>query len=267
MSYLYIFIGTLLIMQQQQQYPSVSVVIPTLNEARNLYHVLPHIPSTVSEIVLVDGHSQDDTVAVAKRLVPGIRVLKQAGRGKGNALREGIAACTGDIIVTLDADGSTDPNEIPRFVEALLQGYDFAKGSRFMVGGGSEDITFVRNLGNYGLSMMVNMLFRTRFSDLCYGYNAFWKYCTDYVKIDCSGFEVETLLNLRMHKARFKIAEVPSFERRRVYGKSNLHTVRDGWRVLKTILNEKREDIKTSRRREDISIVRNAVERLLKFNR
>lgn len=253
--------------QQQQPYPSISVVIPTLNEAKNLYHVLPHIPPTVSEIVLVDGHSQDDTVAVARKLVPTVRILKQAGKGKGNALREGIAACTGDIIVTLDADGSTDPTEIPRFVEALLQGNDFAKGSRFMTGGGSEDITFIRNLGNYWLSMMVNMLFRTRFSDLCYGYNAFWKYCTDYVKIDCNGFEVETLLNLRMHKARFKIAEVPSFERRRVYGESNLNTVRDGWRVLKTILKEKHDDLKSSRRREETLESRSVMGRLLRFNK
>src|SRR5690349_9299975 len=173
-------------MQQQQQHPSISVVIPALNEAKNLYHVLPHIPSTVSEIVLVDGHSHDDTITVARQLVPTIRIIKQGGKGKGNALREGIAACTGDIIVTLDADGSTDPNEIPRFIEALLQGNDFAKGSRFMVGGGSEDITFIRNLGNYCLSMIVNVLFQTSFSDLCYGYNAFWKHCIDYVKLDCS---------------------------------------------------------------------------------
>jgi glycosyltransferase involved in cell wall biosynthesis len=252
---------------QQQQQPSISVVIPALNEAKNLYHVLPYIPSTVDEIVLVDGHSYDDTITVAQQLVPTIRILKQAGKGKGNALREGIAACTGDIIVTLDADGSADPNEIPRFIEALLQGNDFAKGSRFMTGGGSEDITFIRSLGNYWLSMMVNILFQTRFSDLCYGYNAFWKYCIDHVKIDCNGFEVETLLNLRMHKARFKIAEVPSFERRRVYGASNLRTVRDGWRVLKTILNEKHDDIMSSRRHEDISIFRGVVGRLLKLNK
>ncbi len=140
----------------------------------------------------------------------------------------------------LDADGSADPNEIPRFVQALLAGYDYAKGSRFMRGGGSHDITFLRRAGNFGLSKLVNILYRVRFSDLCYGYNAFWKYCLNYVEIDSDGFEVETLINIRMHKARLKIIEVPSFEYRRLYGISKLNTFKDGWRVLRTILRERR---------------------------
>jgi glycosyltransferase involved in cell wall biosynthesis len=163
--------------------------------------------------------------------------------GKGDALRSGFAACTGDIIVMLDADGSADPNEIPRFVEALVRGNDFAKGSRFIEGGGSRDISFLRRLGNYGLSRLVNMLFWTQFSDLCYGYNAFWKHCLDHVEIDCDGFEVEALINLRIHKASLKIAEVPSFEHQRIYGESKLNTFRDGWRVLKTIVKERRKKI------------------------
>ena len=223
----------------QQRYPRVSVVIPARNEAKNLCHVLPFIPSLVDEIVLVDGQSVDDTIAVAQQLFPTIRVIQQSGKGKGDALRIGFAACTGDIIVMLDADGSADPAEIPRFVEALIAGSDFAKGSRFVDGGGSHDITFLRHAGNYLLGKLVNLLFWTRFSDLCYGYNAFWKRCLDDINIDCDGFEIETLLNLRMHKAQFKIVEVPSFEYSRVYGKSNLRTFRDGWRILKTIVQER----------------------------
>ena len=73
-----------------------------------------------------------------------------------------------------DADGSADPAEIPRFVEALVEGADFAKGSRFRPGGGSADITAVRRLGNRFLHTWMNVSFRTRFTDLCYGYNAFW---------------------------------------------------------------------------------------------
>ncbi len=226
----------------QLQRPRVSVVIPTLNEEPNLYHVLTYMPTIVDEVVLVDGFSTDNTVAVAQQILPSIRVVQQTRRGKGNALGEGFAACTGDIIVMLDADGSSDPAEIPRFVDALLQGCDLAKGSRFVKGGGSDDITIVRRVGNYGLSIIVNLLFQTHFSDLCYGYNAFWKHCLDKVEIDCDGFEVETLLNLRTHKAGLKIVEVPSFERRRIFGTSNLRAIRDGWRVLKTILRERRRD-------------------------
>jgi hypothetical protein len=87
--------------------------------------------------------------------------------------------------------------------------------------------------------MLVNLLFRARFSDLCYGYNAFWKYCLDHVEVDCDGFEVETLIHLRAHKANLRIVEVPSIEYRRIYGKSNLNAFRDGWRVLRTIVKER----------------------------
>ncbi|MFL5657741.1 MAG: glycosyltransferase family 2 protein [Ktedonobacteraceae bacterium] len=228
---------------EKQQYPRISVVIPARNEAQNLHHVLPYIPSIVSEVILVDGHSTDDTIVVAQHLMPAIHVIRQIGRGKGDALRSGFAACTSDIVVTLDADGSADPNEIPHFVEALVRGNDFAKGSRFIKGGGSQDITFLRRVGNYGLSRLVNLLFWTQFSDLCYGYNAFWKHCLNYVEIDCDGFEVETLINLRVHKANLKIAEVPSFEHPRIHGESKLNTFRDGWRVLQTILKERRRNV------------------------
>ena len=230
-------------MEEKQQRLRISVVIPALNEAQNLYHVLPGIPWIVSEVILVDGYSTDDTIAVAQQLLPTIQLVKQAGKGKGDALKAGFAACTGDIIVMLDADGSTNPQEIPRFVEALVGGSDFAKGSRFIPGGGSDDITFLRSLGNYGLCKLVNLLFGTQFSDLCYGYNALWKHCLDYIGIDCDGFEVETLISLRIHKSKLKIIEVPSFEHRRVWGQSNLRTFRDGWRVLRTIMRERGKSV------------------------
>ncbi len=226
-------------MQKNEQYPRISVVIPTRNEAENLHYVLPFIPSLVSEIILVDGHSTDDTIAVAQQLLPNIQIIHQLKQGKGDALRLGFAACTGDIIVMLDADGSTDPGEIPRFVDTLLKGNDFAKGSRFLKDGGSHDITPLRSLGNYGLSMLVNIFFGVHYSDLCYGYNAFWRRCLKSIRVDCDGFEVETLINIRIHKARLKIAEVPSIERPRLFGQSNLRTFRDGWRVLKIILKER----------------------------
>ncbi len=226
-------------MNKYQQHPRISVVIPTRNEAQNLYHVLPDIPPDVSEVIMVDGHSTDDTIAVARQLLPSIQIIQQERRGKGDALRVGFAACTGDIIVMLDADGSTDPTEISRFIDALLHGYDFAKGSRFLPDSGSHDLTLLRRLGNTALSQLVNILFGTRYSDLCYGYNAFWKHCIERVPMNCDGFEIETQLNIRMHKAGFKIVEVPSIERARLFGQSNLRTFRDGWRVLNMIFKER----------------------------
>lgn len=228
---------------ERQKDPSVSVVIPARNEAQNLHYVLPYIPSIVSEVILIDGHSADDTIEVAQQLYPSIRIIEQTGCGKGDALRIGFEACTGDIIVMLDADGSANPREIMRFVDALLKGYDFAKGSRFTIGGGSNDITLLRRAGNLALSLMVNVLFGTRFSDLCYGYNAFWRYCLDYIDVDCHGFEVETLINLRACRAKLKVIEIPSFEYSRLYGNSNLNTFKDGWRVLKTIFKERSRSV------------------------
>jgi glycosyltransferase involved in cell wall biosynthesis len=233
--------------------PRVSVVIPARNEAQNLRHVLPGIPSIVSEVVLVDGHSVDDTINIAQQLYPSIRVIEQVGKGKGDALRLGFEACTGDIIVMLDADGSADPREIPLFVEALMLGNDFAKGTRFVQGGGSHDITWLRFLGNYGLSKLVNTLFLTRFSDLCYGYNAFWKHCLEHVKIDSNGFEVEALINIRVHRAHLKIVEIPSIEYPRIYGASNLNTFRDGLRILRTILQERGRKVPLSPPLSDIA--------------
>jgi glycosyltransferase involved in cell wall biosynthesis len=219
-------------------YPRVSVVIPARNEAPNLPIVLARLPTDLFEVILVDGHSNDDTVAVARSCRPDIRVVHQGGIGKGNALACGFAAARGDVIVTLDADGSTEPEEIPRFVEALRHGADFAKGSRFAPGGGSADITALRRGGNRALLCLVNVLFRTRYTDLCYGFNAFWTRCLPRLEVNSDGFEVETLLNIRAARSGMKVAEVPSFERGRLHGLSNLRAWSDGLRVLRTVLSE-----------------------------
>jgi glycosyltransferase involved in cell wall biosynthesis len=219
--------------------PRISVVIPALNEAENLPHVFTRLPDDIYEVILVDGHSVDGTLGVARQLRRNVRLIRQSGRGKGNALACGFAAARGDIIVTLDADGSADPQEIPSFVAALLAGADFAKGSRFLPGGGSCDITWVRAIGNRFLTTVVNILYNSQFTDLCYGFNAFRRSCLDQLVIDCDGFEVETLMNIRVAKSKLKVAEVASHEACRINGVSNLHALPDGWRVLKTIFRER----------------------------
>ncbi|GAA3007714.1 hypothetical protein GCM10017559_32420 [Streptosporangium longisporum] len=138
----------------------------------------------------------------------------------------------------IDADGSTDGREIIQFVGALVTGADFVKGSRYAAGGGSDDLTFTRTFGNKALTRLVNKMYGTSYSDLCYGYNAFWARHLDVLNLDCDGFEIETLMNIRAFKAGLKVHEVPSHERCRIHGESNLHAVRDGIRVLKTIIRE-----------------------------
>jgi glycosyltransferase involved in cell wall biosynthesis len=234
-------------------WPRVSVVIPTLNEARNLPYVLGALPADIYEVIVVDGHSVDDTLAIARKLRPDARIMTQTRSGKGNALACGCEAATGDIVVMLDADGSTDASEITSFVLALLDGADFAKGTRFAKGGGSEDITRLRALGNRMLTSTVNLLYGTKYTDLCYGFNVFWRRhlsalgfnSTAILSADGSGrlwgdgFEIETLVNIRIAAAGLAVAEVPSFERSRIYGVSNLSAFSDGIRVLRTILYER----------------------------
>ncbi len=236
-------------------HPRVSVVIPTLNEARNLPVVLAGLPPDVYEVIVVDGHSVDGTVEVARRLRPDVRIVLQTRRGKGNALACGFAAATGDIIAMIDADGSADPAEIPCFVRALLAGADFAKGTRYATGGGSEDITRLRSLGNRMLTTFFNVCYRKRYSDLCYGYNLFWRKHLQVLRLDPvspgpargngqvwgDGFEIETLIHIRVAKSGLVVAEVPSHERARIHGVSNLNAVRDGARVLLTIVAERRD--------------------------
>ena len=133
---------------------------------------------------MVDGDSVDGTVAVARRLRPDVRIVQQNRRGKGNALACGFEAATGDVIAMIDADGSADPGEIPKFVQALVSGADFAKGTRFAAGGGSTDITRLRKRGNRMLAAMVNLSYGTRYSDLCYGYNVFWRKHVPVLRLD-----------------------------------------------------------------------------------
>ncbi|MFZ7086931.1 glycosyltransferase family 2 protein [Curtobacterium sp. RRHDQ10] len=232
--------------------PTVSIVIPARNEAKNLALVLPKLPA-VHQVILVDGDSVDGTVATAKALMPDIHVVSQTRRGKGNALACGFAAATGDVIVMFDADGSADPDEIPRFIEALVAGAHVAKGSRFRKGGGSEDITRFRALGNYGLNALTNILLGTRYTDLCYGYNAFRRSILPHLDLPDTqksaprdgrmlwgdGFEIETIINCRIAFAELDVVEVASVEKLRIHGESNLNAVSDGFRVLKTILDER----------------------------
>ena len=154
----------------------------------------------------------------------------------------------------VDADGSADPGEIPKFVDALLSGADFAKGTRFAAGGGSSDITRLRRFGNSMLGGVVNLCHGTHYSDLCYGFNVFWQKYVPVLGLDITsppsprgdgllwgdGFEIETLIHMRVAAEGLRVAEVPSFEHPRIHGVSNLDAFSDGLRVLTTIVVERR---------------------------
>ncbi len=227
--------------------PRVSVVVPAKDEADNIREVLPYL-SDFFEVVVVVGEEDLSSAEAAVAALPSARVIRQTRKGKGNALVCGFEEANGDIIVTFDIDGSADPHEIPRFVDALTRGADLAKGSRFAAGGGSQDITLFRSLGNRGLNVLASGMTGTRFSDLCYGFNAFW---ADQLPVLClpdteaeypqrgDGFEIETMMIGRFAFAKAIIIEVPSYEYDRYYGNTNLNAIRDGFRVLWTILRDR----------------------------
>ncbi|MBA2724417.1 MAG: glycosyltransferase [Actinobacteria bacterium] len=221
----------------------VSVVIPTLNEGSNIGWVLGRIPPFVGEVILVDGNSTDDTVAEARAVRPDVVVI-QSAPGKGAALRAGFAAACGQIIVMIDADGSMDPIEIPRYLGLLSSGVDFVKGSRFSCGAGSTDITTSRRIGNWALLSVVNLFYRARFSDLCYGFCAFTREALDAMHLDADGFEIETQIAVRALEAKLRIAEVPSLESDRLSGESKLRPIRDGMRILHVLLQQIRRSAK-----------------------
>lgn len=227
--------------------PRVSVVVPAKNEVDNVREILPYL-SSFYEVIVVVSDDDDETEQVAKAALPSAKVIRQTRKGKGNALVCGFEEVNGDVIVTFDIDGSADPHEIPRFVDALVRGADLAKGSRFSAGGGSQDITQFRSLGNYGLNLVASGLTGTRFTDLCYGFNAFW---ADQLPVLClpdteaeepqfgDGFEIEAMIIGRFAIAKAIIIEVPSYEYDRYYGETNLSAIKDGFRVLGTLLRDR----------------------------
>lgn len=219
----------------------VDVIIPTRNEEENIARVICELKEMgYRNILVIDANSNDRTVDIAKSL--GAKVVFQEGKGKGAALRQAFDHdwVNSDVVVMMDADGSMSPKEIPRFVKALRSGADVAKGSRFLPSGYSEDLNLIRRIGNHILLGIVNVLWGTSYTDLCYGFGAFRKSALKKLgpHLASNNFEIETEICIKAKKLGLKVVEVPSFELRRNGGKSNLSTFGDGFRILRSIIEE-----------------------------
>jgi len=226
------------LMNRNGQQQKITVIVPTLNEALNIKDVFLNIPEFVDEIVVIDGNSSDGTRDEILKFRKKTKIIMEEPRGKGAAIRTGFEKATGDLIVMMDADGSHDPRELHRLLEPVLDGYDASKGSRLLPGGGSDDLTPFRKFGNSVFVAMVNMMYGANYTDLCYGYRAFKRETIKKLMCTSDGFEIETEQSILMKKMGIKVKEVPSFEARRKNGRSNLNSIRDGWRILGIIFRE-----------------------------
>jgi len=222
----------------------ISVVIPTLNEEENIGKVIDEVKSELDrygykyEIIVVDGYSTDGTVEIAKK--HGAKVIFDS-IGKGSALRKGMEYAKGSILVSMDADLSNKPNELRLLISGIEIGYDVCMGSRFIVGGGTEDMPLFRKIGNKAFVILVNLFFGTNYTDLCYGYRSFRREAFKKLNLKEDKFGIETEISIKAAKRGLKVMEVPSFEKKRNAGTGKLRSFRDGYSILKTIFKNLRD--------------------------
>jgi len=214
--------------------PKISVVIPALNEVESIGRVLSEIPKDkVDEILVADGRSTDGTVELVKKL--GYQVIFEEKKGFGAAIASGIKRAQGDIVIILNADGSQNPNDIPKLVDKLEEGYDMVMASRYLPGAGSDDDTLLHRLGNKVFTFLFNIKNKTQLSDVLYFFLAVRKNVFDKVETVSPKFEYCIELPAKVSKAGLKIAQVPSFERKRFGGKAKVNAFPVGLKILLAI--------------------------------
>lgn len=221
--------------------PTVSVVIPAFNEESTIGDVILKVQtasglgSVTYEIVVVDDGSVDKTGVVAKS--HNARVIRNwRNRGKGVALRRGFESALGDIIITIDADGSHDPRDIGKLVRPILDGADVVLGCRFLDGRSRETTTRLNVFGNYVINFVIWLLTGKRINDSQTGFRAFRKSALQEVRVTTEGFQVETELTVKMLMNGNDVREVPIVIRKRINGVSRLRPLRDGFLIFWAIM-------------------------------
>ena len=235
----------------------VTVVIPTKNELENLKRLLPTIPSFVDEVLVVDGYSNDGTAEFAEKSEVVTKVLLQKAPGKGSALCLGVQMANHKNIICIDADGSMSTSEFPKLLDPMVvSNIEVIKGSRYLPGAGSEDLSLFRSAGNRGLLFIAKILYKCKWTELAYGYFGLTQDAVK--KLDLfefeskvpsklifkklaygQGFEIEAVIFCRALRRNLRIEEFPSIETNRWNGTSNLKAIPDGIRVLIAILLER----------------------------
>ncbi len=217
--------------------PLVSVVVPAHNEEPTIAAVVAAILVSVpdAEVVVVDDGSEDGT---AERAIgAGAEVVRlERNGGKGHALREGVRAAVGEILVFIDADGQDDPAEIPAMLAALTPEVDLVLGSRFVGRFNRGAITGLNRLGTRFINTVSRLLFRSGVTDPCAGFRAVRRSALDAVEIKANGYDIEVDVVFQILRSGGRVVEVPAVRSPRASGRSGLNSMRDGFCILRRMV-------------------------------
>ncbi|MHB8603117.1 MAG: glycosyltransferase family 2 protein [Nitrosotalea sp.] len=218
----------------------VSIIVLARNELKGIQETIPKLKQLpIDEIVVVDGNSTDGTFEECKKM--GIKVIKQKSIGRGNAFREGLRNSTGDVLVFFSPDGNENPDDIPKLISKISEGYDLVIASRFSSQSGSADVTAVRKIANNLTTKVINTLFHGSYTDACNGFRVIKRSAMEKINTDAKWFEIEIQISMRCLKEGFKVTEIPTFEGERVAGGSNLNLfttgLRHGWYILRELFH------------------------------
>jgi dolichol-phosphate mannosyltransferase len=210
-------------------------LVPTLNEGSTVGEVIRKARNLVDEVVVIDGHSDDETPDMAK--IYGAEVLVQEGSGKGMALRTAFRLIDANILVIIDGDDTYDASEIDALILPIIQGQaDMVIGSRLMGKIEEGALTSFHRLGNLGFNALINLLNGSHFTDTQSGFRAIKGVWAKTLKLASTSFEIETEITIKALKHGLRIVDVPISYRKRVNTVSKLNGFRHGWRILKTIV-------------------------------
>jgi len=221
--------------------PIVSVVIPAYNEEKTIGETISKTISLLKsleipyEIIVVDDGSTDKTRGIASNY--NVKILTNGvNKGKGYALQRGFKEAKGEIIITLDADGSHNPEEIPRLMNHLFNGVDIVLGSRFLESNGNNSTSKLNLVGNFMFNMLIFAFTRKLITDSQTGFRAYKKRVLEELQLESTGYEIETELTIKGLKNGFILKEEPINCKKRIYGLSKLRALSDGMKILKNIL-------------------------------
>ena len=214
------------------------LVIPTLNEVDGMKQIIPLIKKEwVDEILIVDGGSTDGTVEEAKKL--NLKVMQQKSKGSlGAAIYDGFESTDAEYLLMFGADGNNEPEEIPKMLEKIKEGYDQVIISRFGKTSINEDAGVIDGFGNKMFTSITNIFFRGKFTDTLSSSRAFTKKAWDEIKFDAFGLDSVLQMSIRGLIKNQKIIEIVGNERARVGGERKMHRIPTATRLTARIIRE-----------------------------